>query len=284
MVVVPTRELALQTAQICKELGKHMGVEVLTTTGGTSLRDDIVRLGQPVHVLVCTPGRSLDLIEKGICKVNHCGLMVLDEVRFRNTVLGCQCLFMSLTHLSPLPSLPSRAVQQADKLLSMDMQGLLDNIIARLPAERQIMLFSATFPYTVKGFKDKHLAADAHIINLMDTLTLKGVTQYYAFVDERQKLHCLNTLFSKLQINQSIIFCNSVRRVELLAKKITDLGWMCLLACLYQRPPLKLLSHPFFPLPTCDVQATRASTSTRRWRRRIATASSTTSARASAAT
>lgn len=58
----------------------------------------------------------------------------------------------------------------------------------------------------------------------MESLTLKGVTQYYAFVEEKQKVHCLNTLFSKLQINQSIIFCNSVQRVELLAKKITQLG------------------------------------------------------------
>merc|ERR1712036_47548 len=52
-------------------------------------------------------------------------------------------------------------------------------------------------------------------------------TQYYAFVQERQKAHCLNTLFSKLQINQSIIFCNSTQRVELLAKKITELGYSC---------------------------------------------------------
>ena len=64
-------------------------------------------------------------------------------------------------------------------------------------------------------------------INLMDELTLRGITQYYAFVEEKQKVHCLNTLFSKLQINQSIIFCNSTSRVELLAKKITELGYSC---------------------------------------------------------
>lgn len=64
-------------------------------------------------------------------------------------------------------------------------------------------------------------------INLMDELTLRGITQYYAFVQENQKIHCLNTLFSKLQINQSIIFCNSTNRVELLAKKITELGYSC---------------------------------------------------------
>lgn len=64
-------------------------------------------------------------------------------------------------------------------------------------------------------------------INLMEELTLRGVTQYYAFVEETDKVRCLNTLFSKLQINQSIIFCNSTNRVELLAKKITDLGYSC---------------------------------------------------------
>jgi len=72
------------------------------------------------------------------------------------------------------------------------------------------MLFSATFPVTVKQFKEKFLRKP-YIINLMDELTLKGVTQYYAFVEERQKVHCLNTLFSK----------------ELLAKKISQLGYSC---------------------------------------------------------
>lgn len=61
----------------------------------------------------------------------------------------------------------------------------------------------------------------------MEELTLKGITQYYAFVTEKQKVHCLNTLFSKLQINQAIIFCNSTQRVELLAKKISEIGYSC---------------------------------------------------------
>lgn len=88
------------------------------------------------------------------------------------------------------------------------------------------MLFSATFPLSVKDFSDKNMVSP-YEINLMDELTLRGITQYYAFVEEKQKVHCLNTLFSKLQINQSIIFCNSTNRVELLAKKITELGYSC---------------------------------------------------------
>jgi len=193
LVLVPTRELALQTSQVCKELGKHMNIQVMVSTGGTSLKDDIMRLYQTVHIFVATPGRVLDLANKGVADLSKCNMLILDE---------------------------------ADKLLSPEFQPLLEQIITFLPKDRQILLFSATFPVTVKDFKDKYLRKP-YEINLMDELTLKGVTQYYAFVEERQKVHCLNTLFSKLQINQSIIFCNSVNRVELLAKKITELGYSC---------------------------------------------------------
>lgn len=65
------------------------------------------------------------------------------------------------------------------------------------------------------------------MINLMDKLTLEGVTQYYCYIEEKAKVHCLNTLFSKLEINQAILFCNTSMRVELLAKKITELGYSC---------------------------------------------------------
>ncbi|MBA0553299.1 hypothetical protein Golob_012491, partial [Gossypium lobatum] len=69
-------------------------------------------------------------------------------------------------------------------------------------------MFSATFPVTVKDFKDRYLQKP-YIINLMDELTLKGITQYYAFVEERQKVHCLNTLFSK---NLAILAFISMQR------------------------------------------------------------------------
>ena len=78
--MVPTRELALQTSQLCIELGKHLKARVMVTTGGTSLRDDIMRLDETVHVIVATPGRLLDLIEKNIAQVNNCQMLVLDEV------------------------------------------------------------------------------------------------------------------------------------------------------------------------------------------------------------
>ncbi|KAF4564800.1 DExD/H-box ATP-dependent RNA helicase dhh1 [Pleurotus pulmonarius] len=193
LLLVPTRELALQTSQVCKILGKHMGVQVMVTTGGTTLKDDILRLSESVHVLVGTPGRILDLAGKNVADLSECPVFVMDE---------------------------------ADKLLSPEFTPVMEQLLSFLPKERQVMLFSATFPMIVKDFKDKYMNKP-YEINLMDELTLRGVTQYYAYVEERQKVHCLNTLFSKLQINQSIIFCNSTNRVELLAKKVTELGYSC---------------------------------------------------------
>uniref|UniRef100_A0A8C2F0W0 RNA helicase n=1 Tax=Cyprinus carpio TaxID=7962 RepID=A0A8C2F0W0_CYPCA len=204
LVIVPTRELALQVSQICIQVSKHMGgVKVMATTGGTNLRDDILRLDETVHVVIATPGRILDLIKKGVAKVNQVQMIVLDE---------------------------------ADKLLSQDFVQMMEELLSYLAKQRQILLYSATFPLSVQKFMVSQLISkqkmNSHLqkpyeINLMEELTLKGVTQYYAYVTERQKVHCLNTLFSRLQINQSIIFCNSSQRVELLAKKISQLGYSC---------------------------------------------------------
>ena len=164
VVLVPTRELALQTSAICMELSKHIKLRVMVITGGASLREDISRLQELVHIVVATPGRLLDLVKKDIAKLDACRVIVLDE---------------------------------ADKLLSQDFNHLLDGVIDHLPQDRQIMLYSATFPLTVDDFIKRHMR-NPYEINLMEELTLKGITQYYAFVQERQKVHCLNTLFSKV--------------------------------------------------------------------------------------
>lgn len=193
LILVPTRELALQTSLLVRDLGKHLQVQCMVTFGGTNLREDIYRLYNGVHVVVGTPGRILDLVQKKVCKLANCSMLVMDE---------------------------------ADKLLSYTMQPVIESLIEFMPQKRQILMFSATFPVQVKNFCDSYMT-DPFQVNLMEELTLKGITQYYAHVEERQKVHCLNTLFSKLEINQSIIFCNSVNRVELLAKKITELGYSC---------------------------------------------------------
>ena len=196
LILVPTRELALQISFTVKEIGKYLNVQCMVSTGGTNLKEDILRLKNgdtPVHVVVGTPGRVYDLASKKVLNLEKCEILVLDE---------------------------------ADKLLGQDFQKIIEKIISFLPEKRQIMLFSATFPLDVKKFKDKHLK-DAAMLNLMEELTLFGITQYYTYIEEKLKLQCLHTLFQKLEINQAIIFCNTTKRVELLSKKIIEMGFSC---------------------------------------------------------
>lgn len=97
LIIVPTRELALQTSQICIELAKHMKIRVMVTTGGTNLRDDIMRIYQKVQLIIATPGRILDLMDKEVAVMDQCRVLVLDE---------------------------------ADKLLSQDFKGTLSYIFS----------------------------------------------------------------------------------------------------------------------------------------------------------
>ena len=133
LILVPTRELALQTAKVVKDLSKYLDIEVLCTTGGMSLRNDIIRLDHGViHVVVATPGRILDLSRTGHAKLQKCGIVAIDE---------------------------------ADKLLSPDFSNLIEKILQYIPPkqkdaqgddfERQLLLYSATFPVQVQSFCQK---------------------------------------------------------------------------------------------------------------------------------
>jgi ATP-dependent RNA helicase DDX6/DHH1 len=191
-VLVPTRELALQTSYVIKNLGKFKKLECMVSTGGTKVSEDFYRLNQTVHVIVATPGRICDLIQRNVANVSKCKFVVLDEV---------------------------------DKLLSSDFREIVEKIIRLLPSP-QIALFSATYPQEIKSFQETFIPKPLYI-KPTDELTLKGLTQYYAYLEEKEKLHCLTTLFNKLEISQAIIFCNTGKRTELLANKIHSMGYSC---------------------------------------------------------
>ena len=120
LILVPTRELALQTSQVCRTLGKHLNLQIMVSTGGTNLRDDIVRLSETVQIMVGTPGRILDLASKGVADLSTCTTFIMDE---------------------------------ADKLLSPEFTPVIEQLLAFCSIDRQTMLFSATFPLIVKSFK-----------------------------------------------------------------------------------------------------------------------------------
>jgi len=113
LILVPTRELALQTSQVCKDLGKYIkGLEIMATTGGTSLRDDIIRLEQNISIVVATPGRILDLAERNIAKLNKCDYIVMDE---------------------------------ADKLLTPEFEQLIEKLLPLCAENRQLLMFLLLF-------------------------------------------------------------------------------------------------------------------------------------------
>eukprot|EP00474_Spongospora_subterranea_P001607 CRZ02065.1 hypothetical protein [Spongospora subterranea] len=120
LILVPTRELALQTSTVAKQLARHLDLSIMVSFGGTSLQDDIIRLMKPVHLLIATPGRILDLARKQIASLTRISSLILDE---------------------------------ADKLLSSEFMPVIESLIAMTPSNRQMLCFSATFPKSVRIFR-----------------------------------------------------------------------------------------------------------------------------------
>jgi ATP-dependent RNA helicase DDX6/DHH1 len=193
IVLVPIRELALQISRNVKRMSKGLGIVSAPIVGGTSLQEDIIRVSNGVHVIVGTPGRVIDLIEKKVTVLGSSIMLVFDE---------------------------------ADKLLDITFNESMNRLFELLPAKRQILLYSATFPVSVHGFVKAHMK-DPVFLNLMNELFLLGVKQFYASVKLSHKLFCLKSLLSTLRLEQCIIFCNGIKTVELLAMKITEMGMSC---------------------------------------------------------
>eukprot|EP00438_Fugacium_kawagutii_P015134 Skav220603 [mRNA] locus=scaffold507:52444:64463:+ [translate_table: standard] len=195
LVLVPTSELASQASNVLGLLGKYMDLKSMVAKGGTSIRDDVCRLSSDVHILIATPGRLLDLASEDACNLNRCQLIVMDE---------------------------------ADRFFCPELLPILEDIVKFLPSQsRQFLMYSATYPSAMVHFKNCHLT-DAHEVNFKEQMTLNGVSQFYICVEENRKVFCLTKALSTFQINQVIIFCNSVTRVKLLARKMTHLGYPCL--------------------------------------------------------
>jgi len=141
LVLVPARELAMQTSLVIKEIGAFLKendrhLQCMIATGGTLLKDDILRLTQKVHVIVGTLGRLDDLVSKKVAEVDKCQMIVLDE---------------------------------ADKLLSTEFMYKCESILREMHRKRQVLMFSATFPESVKKFREEHLP-NAKEVNLMQEL------------------------------------------------------------------------------------------------------------------
>ena len=190
LILAPARELAAQIHAVVTSLGDFMKIRALAATGGTVIRDAVRYLQDGCHVVVGTPGRVFDMIQRGSLRLDHLKLFVLDE---------------------------------ADEMLSRGFKEQIYDIFQCVPTKNtQICLFSATMPLEIYHMTDKFMRDPIRILVKRDELTLDGIRQYYINVEnEEWKLGTLIDLYQTLTITQAIIYCNTRRRVDFLTEQLT---------------------------------------------------------------
>jgi len=190
LVLAPTRELALQIYKVTIALGDYMGVRCHACIGGTARREDAEALRAGQHVVVGTPGRVLDMIEKGVLRVASLRAFILDE---------------------------------ADEMLSAGFKEQIYNVFNMLHPEVQVCLFSATLPKDILELTKKFMRDPVRILVKREELTLEGIQQFYVAIErEEWKLETLCDLYECLTITQSIIYCNTQRKADRLAQEMTQ--------------------------------------------------------------
>mmetsp|Transcript_7416 Transcript_7416/g.16207 ORF Transcript_7416/g.16207 Transcript_7416/m.16207 type:complete len:413 (+) Transcript_7416:150-1388(+) len=188
LILAPTRELAQQIQKVVIALGDYMEVQVHACVGGTAVRDDIRVLQGGVHIVVGTPGRVYDMINRRALRLDNIRQFFLDE---------------------------------ADEMLSRGFKDQIYDIFKFLPEEVQVCLFSATMPLDVLEVTQRFMRDPVRILVKKDELTLEGIKQFYIAVDrEEWKLDTLCDLYETLTITQAIIYCNTRRKVDWLQEQM----------------------------------------------------------------
>jgi ATP-dependent RNA helicase DeaD len=192
LVLVPTRELALQVAKAMAEYGRHLDTQVLAVYGGQPYGHQIGRLKKGVDIVVGTPGRLLDLIDKKVLDLSSIRTVVLDE---------------------------------ADEMLSMGFIEDIESILDKTPTERQTTLFSATLPASVQRLAKRYLQAPQSISIQPEQPTVAAIEQRYYLVNEADKLAALTRLFEVETISSALIFVRTRAASGELANALTTRGF-----------------------------------------------------------
>jgi len=190
LILAPTRELAQQIQKVVIALGDYMDVQVHACVGGTAVRDDIRTLQGGVHVVVGTPGRVYDMINRRALRLDSIKQFFLDE---------------------------------ADEMLSRGFKDQIIDIFKFLPDSVQVCLFSATMPLDVLEVTQRFMRDPVRILVKKDELTLEGIKQFYIATErEEWKLDTLCDLYETLTITQAIIYCNTRRKVDWLQEQMQE--------------------------------------------------------------
>lgn len=193
LVLAHTRELALQINNVFRQIGNYLDIVFNLSIGGVSIKDNIESLckkPRKPHIVIGTPGRVLDMINKRALNTGTLKILIIDE---------------------------------ADEMLSEGFINQIYNIFRTMPKSIQVGLFSATMTPDFFEISNKFMRKPIRILVKNEQLTLEGIKQYVIDVQSNDyKFETLCDLYSLLTINQSIIYCNNKRIVNILTDKMTE--------------------------------------------------------------
>lgn len=197
MILSPTRELSIQTKKVIDELGGMMPeLRTQLMIGGTSTDDAMQQLRNVTpHIIIGCPGRIHDMLKRKRLSVKDLRILILDE---------------------------------ADELLSVGFKDQVYNIFTTrdMPHDVQVTLFSATMPAELNSLTDKFMRNPVKILVKSEQLTLEGIRQYYvALESDEAKYDTLKDIYGSLAVSQTIIYCNSVKRVSDLYAAMNNDGY-----------------------------------------------------------
>ena len=192
LILEPTRELAAQVAENFEKYGKNHDLKMALLIGGVQMGDQVKALQDGVDVLIATPGRLMDLFERGKILLTGCDLLVIDE---------------------------------ADRMLDMGFIPDIETICSKLPAQRQTLLFSATMPPPIKKLADKFLSNPKYIEVARPASTNTNIAQFKVSVSSRAKREALRHLLRTDNVTTAIVFANRKTTVRELAKSLKSHGF-----------------------------------------------------------
>ncbi len=175
LILEPTRELAAQVAENFEKYGKYHKLSMALLIGGVQMGDQVKALEKGVDVLIATPGRLMDLFERGKILLTGCEMLVIDE---------------------------------ADRMLDMGFIPDIEHICTKLPATRQTLLFSATMPPPIKKLADKFLSNPKYIEVARPATANVNIEQFLVNVSPMKKRDVLRDLLRTEDVSNAIIFCN----------------------------------------------------------------------------
>lgn len=201
LVLTPTRELAQQIESVADGLSRNTGLSVYCTVGGTELHHDLKALDKGAQFIIGTPGRVYDLMNRKALNGNGPAL--------------------------PRTNIRVLILDEADQMLEDKFHEQVMAILDRgFPASTQVALFSATMPTQVVEVAERLLRDPVRILIPPEQVTLDGIKQYkIELPKEEWKIEALLDIYSQLNINQAMIYCNKRQRVEWLAEKLQTQGF-----------------------------------------------------------